>query len=881
MSNKLTQQGFISEEQKTWAVKTLQSDRKGEFAPAGATGCNLDYLKHRTTIRFSTANIYPAMDHGLFPESADLTAGINPLIFNQNPRGTCVAQATAALAQYYFGNNILLSAEYVFALHKQYQCNHYEAAWEKFKARVIAPYLKSEKSFEVVIPDDLINQNTDEFEQIELTGMCQCFTAYLQNIKDELDNIKSVETILSDKKLSPADKQIACDNFEKSFNKVNHPANSDGSNLAWNLRIFADTGFASFESWPYNQAVIAGNSGHLPIPERCFADAEKRKIKDKLYLFPDPTNVDEIKRFLTGNHGQWRPMPVAVSIPCFDSWCNSPFTRRTGWLNMPQPDEYHVVLQALKQAKAAQKVDILEKIADRTSKHEALHLALQDDEIKEFLEANKEYIELIRDALRNSPEYAEKRNGGHAMLIVGYKDEPLSPGGGYFLVRNSWGKEHGWESKNPGHVKIPYQYIRNCNEEAFSIIQETGEKQQASAPEKVENSKTTTVETTPAAAKAESCQTTAAAAVVDGTSLEKIELFAQAKDVCKVFTHGVEQNICDNVRGGTFFLPDIDLPGTYKFLPWQISVNDLERSQDNTEEFINRMIANKIIPAELKTAANEITNFSLKVLKSGKLLFPVFSGFISGIAGNKVIEPQPEQIHLFCSYAQEMLEQLADVAERGHKICGYACIIGSLLPVSETVSSKYQGTDTSFVLYCSNPDNRWNYQMPLGKDGQVWRQFIINLLPESREQLAGILKEKLRDALLIPDSSKVSLTEDKVKVMFDRPEIIFDTALNTLIAHGEFRRVKEKGQQVLAPGKESIFKRYHMLGGKVVFALDLFQSFLGPVLGTIILYYCVGRILRIQQVRYSPTTAAALGTGAALLTLVFKILKAWAARKIH
>ena len=175
MNSNLTQQGFINEEQKKWAIKTLQSDGTGEFAPGGATGCNLDHLKEKTLIRFSNGNIDTPITHGLYPESVDLTAGINPLIFNQNPRGTCVGCATTALAQYYFGNNILLSPEYVFALHKQYQSNCFESAVDKFKARVLEPYKKSKKSFDVEIPEDLIDKNTFRAEENYLTSLCAWF----------------------------------------------------------------------------------------------------------------------------------------------------------------------------------------------------------------------------------------------------------------------------------------------------------------------------------------------------------------------------------------------------------------------------------------------------------------------------------------------------------------------------------------------------------------------------------------------------------------------------------------------------------------------------------------------------------------------------------
>jgi C1A family cysteine protease len=51
--------------------------------------------------------------------------------------------------------------------------------------------------------------------------------------------------------------------------------------------------------------------------------------------------------------------------------------------------------------------------------------------------------------------------GGHAMCMVGYQDDPDVPGGGYFLVRNSWGTTT-WGRDNavaPGHARIPYAYM--------------------------------------------------------------------------------------------------------------------------------------------------------------------------------------------------------------------------------------------------------------------------------------------------------------------------------------------------------------------------------------------------------------------------------------
>jgi hypothetical protein len=61
--------------------------------------------------------------------------------------------------------------------------------------------------------------------------------------------------------------------------------------------------------------------------------------------------------------------------------------------------------------------------------------------------------------------------GGHAICLVGYQDTPTSPGGGYFIVRNSWGT--GWAYQSPygaGYGTIPYDYITFDGWEAFTAV---------------------------------------------------------------------------------------------------------------------------------------------------------------------------------------------------------------------------------------------------------------------------------------------------------------------------------------------------------------------------------------------------------------------------
>ena len=63
----------------------------------------------------------------------------------------------------------------------------------------------------------------------------------------------------------------------------------------------------------------------------------------------------------------------------------------------------------------------------------------------------------------------EAEADGHALVIVGYQNMPESPGGGYFIVRNSWA---GWAYASPygpGYGIIPYKYITNDAWEAYAI----------------------------------------------------------------------------------------------------------------------------------------------------------------------------------------------------------------------------------------------------------------------------------------------------------------------------------------------------------------------------------------------------------------------------
>jgi len=68
------------------------------------------------------------------------------------------------------------------------------------------------------------------------------------------------------------------------------------------------------------------------------------------------------------------------------------------------------------------------------------------------------------------PLPGEARRGGHAMALLGYRDDAEAPGGGYFIARNSWGLDWGAENLDgPGYAHVPYRLIADSGLAAIAI----------------------------------------------------------------------------------------------------------------------------------------------------------------------------------------------------------------------------------------------------------------------------------------------------------------------------------------------------------------------------------------------------------------------------
>lgn len=151
--------------------------------------------------------------------------------------------------------------------------------------------------------------------------------------------------------------------------------------------------------WPYRPNSSCNDHG--PLPAKANANAVKRTLSlEEL----NPHDIVAMKTALANGR------PVAVSIPVYLSWYQSPTTERTGRITMPIGSE--------------QEVD------------------------------------------------------GHCMCVVGYQDDgpatvTETPGGGFFILRNSWGMTWGKDCAfGPGYGTIPYGYIVAFNWEAYALPQQ-------------------------------------------------------------------------------------------------------------------------------------------------------------------------------------------------------------------------------------------------------------------------------------------------------------------------------------------------------------------------------------------------------------------------
>lgn len=211
-----------------------------------------------------------------------------------------------------------------------------------------------------------------------------------------------------------------------------------GSNAKWIFRVLEKYGICSYDLWPYAREQLeelneVNEFVERPVPPGADADAKRRRLNDEVYIFPSPNNVEEIKGYLAGSN-RHRPMPVFIGAAVFD---NVPLDG--GVVRLPKVRTVEV------------------KAVDC----EVERLNLAEGECRD-VSADPSTAQAVGSVSVLDQRYA----GGHAMLLVGYEDDDALPGGGAFIVRNSWGEDWGED----GYARMPYAYVELFVSSAATIL---------------------------------------------------------------------------------------------------------------------------------------------------------------------------------------------------------------------------------------------------------------------------------------------------------------------------------------------------------------------------------------------------------------------------
>jgi C1A family cysteine protease len=176
------------------------------------------------------------------------------------------------------------------------------------------------------------------------------------------------------------------------WNMVEQSAHHDLLSMFMGLR---NDGTCFEDTWPYVPTDVPGNDAQGPPPPVATREAHDHR-------------TGAVRQIPARDVGQIRDaiglqLPVAIGVPVYASWFESPVVRKYGNITVPLPGE--------------------------------------------------------------APEPI-----GHAVALVGYADDQEFAGGGYFVVRNSWGGTWATESEfGAGYGTIPYRYVQGYNWDAWCI----------------------------------------------------------------------------------------------------------------------------------------------------------------------------------------------------------------------------------------------------------------------------------------------------------------------------------------------------------------------------------------------------------------------------
>lgn len=503
-----------------------------------------------------------------------------------------------------------------------------------------------------------------------------------------------------------------------------------GTTLETAMNCYKDHGLCSYETWPYNTGDILGNEGQFVNPPE---------------TYPPEEAADEAKQYrLEDKFSMVYPPNNVEAIKAILCGTNG---------NRPMP--VAVGMQVFESWSRSPFTKKTGWISPPVSNDECL--------------------------------------GGHAMLIVGYKDTPKVAGGGYFLVRNSWGCDWAYGSEYAGYAKVPYQYVSLFTDSAATIIQ----KQEKSASDdkgdqalakylalaekdmKDRNGKwtiargsriildssgiaerdtpanrilfaengyswhTATASGTaatktadiPFAVSAEEIPVHQAAMVLPDTESEKLLDFAIG--VKKEFLKNLDVNLKQKSRSYCF--PNINLPFWTRLMPCQLRVKKIDMVADLSQQLLEEQMHQQKLRSQDWAMAEKCNVCRIYELKNGSIMFRVVAIFMTAIKEGQVMK-DIDNTYIDC--AKRVLSSYELNKRYAKQPLAKICIWGTANNFSNQVKPLLSHDQIEIVTQrCGNDE--WMIRVPHVRAGYVWYNFLTHLLPMTANERTDFVEHTL------------------------------------------------------------------------------------------------------------------------------------------
>jgi hypothetical protein len=402
------------------------------------------------------------------------------------------------------------------------------------------------------------------------------------------------------------------------------------------------------------------------------------------------------------------------------------------------------------------------------------------------------------------PLPGEDPMAGHAMCVVGYQDDDSVPGGGYFVVRNSWGKEWALESPEaPGHALVPYAYVESYVLEAFTgparselmswPVKESDLDTQGFTRTLDQDGRDVEGRLLPANTPV-LCHPSVPGEFMEDTLANRTKFLAldcawsqttrqklwfppvnelekdlrRRIDVIRStrekFTSAIDESVVTSV-GMPF--PQMHIPALYNLIPyeWEPSIKHTQTAADLTGPFFNALKKHSGVRqdlewpkewTELLAELNLVRVYSV----SGFLAHAyVVMAFVTGITFQRQGQPKivpPDQALI--NAVREIFKQwLAEQKLAKPEFTFYS--VGASDPVGENVEGSVSGEDWLTVSHLL-PDGKWLTKVPPPFSYRLaLRDFLDQLEPETRQQRVVRIKACV-DELFIEGGN---VTVDRVK----------------------------------------------------------------------------------------------------------------------